>query len=315
MPPSLLKEQTDPVVKERAEKTSAADGCGHDLPGPNALLEHTPHVVSPQPGHQHTHTVIMLHGRDSDGVAFGNELLESETSDRAGTSGYLAEVLPSVRWVFPSAAELYSERFRQPLRQWFDMWSTEDPEERKDIQLQGLRDSVVSVLEVVRAEQQRLANPENIILGGISQGFAAALIAYMVCGLRIGGLVGFSSWMPLKTDILSTTSTLGRGQLPVEDIRRILVVKDTGDHDDSSKFGPLSPDVDTSPLLRIPVFLGHCADDNIVPHDVGEELREALLAMGFNSVEWHSYPSGGHWINEPEGVDDLFKFLGGIAII
>jgi hypothetical protein len=31
--------------------------------------------------------------------------------------------------------------------------------------------------------------------------------------------------------------------------------------------------------------------------------------LKFSRVEWHDYEDGGHWINEPKGVDDFAGFL------
>lgn len=58
----------------------------------------------------------------------------------------------------------------------------------------------------------------------------------------------------------------------------------------------------------IPVFLAHARDDEVVPLANGESLRSELAGLGF-AVEWHVYEDGGHWINEPRGVDDMSLFI------
>jgi lysophospholipase-2 len=57
-----------------------------------------------------------------------------------------------------------------------------------------------------------------------------------------------------------------------------------------------------------PVFLSHSVDDEVVPIENGEKLREALKILGMK-VEWHAYENGGHWVNEPKGVEDMAAFL------
>lgn len=56
-----------------------------------------------------------------------------------------------------------------------------------------------------------------------------------------------------------------------------------------------------------PVLLSHSSDDDVVPIQNGRALREILGQS--QAVEWHEYEDGGHWINEPQGVDDIASFL------
>jgi len=37
-------------------------------------------------------------------------------------------------------------------------------------------------------------------------------------------------------------------------------------------------------------------------------MRHILGQIGFGR-EWHDYDDGGHWVNEPQGVDYLVRFL------
>lgn len=65
-------------------------------------------------------------------------------------------------------------------------------------------------------------------------------------------------------------------------------------------------DPDGSALVT-PIFLSHCKDDHVVPICNGEKLRQSLQHLGM-AVEWKAYEKGGHWINEPQGVDDIVAF-------
>lgn len=61
-------------------------------------------------------------------------------------------------------------------------------------------------------------------------------------------------------------------------------------------------------ITRTPVFLGHSADDDVVYLEHGVVLSESLKGMGFD-VEFVRYEEGGHWIVEPQGVDDMVEFI------
>jgi lysophospholipase-2 len=87
----------------------------------------TTYIHSPCEGHSHTHTVIFLHGRDSDAHEFANELFESEASlsvaSQRDHERTLPALFPTIRWVFPAAPILRSQRFETDMSQWFDMWA------------------------------------------------------------------------------------------------------------------------------------------------------------------------------------------------
>lgn len=56
--------------------------------------------------------------------------------------------------------------------------------------------------------------------------------------------------------------------------------------------------------------MAHSQDDEVVPVANGRLLRDQLAARPLSArVEWHEYETGGHWVNEPEGVEDLIRFI------
>lgn len=244
------------------------------------------HAIGPAEGVAHTHTVIFLHGKASNGIEFASELFESEASEPlfAGGLRTLPALFPSIRWVFPSAPESHCERFDSTESQWFDMWSVGNPEERVESQIGGLEKSVAIVTQVLADEAARLPR-EKIFFAGISQGFAAAVTYFFLNEQsvgRIAGLIGLCSWMP-------------RGAFEV--LRAASQVKISSR--DSSN--------------QAPVFLAHARDDSVVPIENGRALRSFLELQKqqqlIPAVEWHEYAEGGHWINEPAGVDHIVAFL------
>lgn len=277
------------------------------------------HTVGPSEGYKHTHTIIFLHGRDSSPLEFAEELFESETSGPADQPRSLRALLPTVKWVFPAAPILPSTRFGVDMSQWFDMWSVEDHAEEGAEQRQrqqqeaeqqqqqqvphesgigALRASAAAILDVVR-EEERCVSPGRIFLAGISQGFAVVAAAFLADdGLRarLAGLVGLCSWMPRdlrmaaeggQEELLTSSSMVRRDGTDVPNV-------------------PLS----STAARPTPVLLCHSSDDDIVAITHGRRLRDILTRLPrYVEVEWHEYGDGGHWINEPRGVDDMVDFL------
>lgn len=89
---------------------------------------------------------------------------------------------------------------------WFDVHSLTDIHERQEEQVEGLRESVRYVLDVVESEIQRLdGRAERVFLGGFSQGMATALwVLLCSSSRRLGGLLGFSGWLPCAHQIEET---------------------------------------------------------------------------------------------------------------
>ncbi|CAJ2509637.1 Uu.00g146630.m01.CDS01 [Anthostomella pinea] len=242
------------------------------------------------PAHNiHTHTVIFLHGRASTANEVSDELWESH--DRRGES--LQHIFPSVKWVFPEADVIHAERWRENVHQWFDIWSLDDPDEKRHTQVAGLKENTPKLIRLLQAEAARVGL-RNVVLAGISQGCAAAIHALLNYpgsdtaepNDRLGAFVGISSWMSLGgSSVQDTRSALGLdGATPSDDIYR-----------------------------NTPVFLSHSANDNIMPIEQGRRLRDMLTTYGMD-VTWKEYEKGEHWIYAPQGVDDIVDFLKSVGL-
>ncbi|TLD16629.1 uncharacterized protein PgNI_01156 [Pyricularia grisea] len=275
--------------------------------------------IIPPRGDQHTHTIIFLHGRDSNADEFANELFESEVSPPAAQGDNntttpsspppptalipIRNALPAgIRWVFPQAPSLPSARFGGvELTQWFDMHSTQDPHQLcgEQQQLVGLRESVRRVRDCVEAEE-RLVPRERVFLCGISQGLAVVLAALLADGRGgFAGLVGLCGWMPLRSLVMgegeeSLSVGGGGGGLAEVCVRMAAELFADGQAGDA---------VDLAALRAVPIHLQHNRDDGVVPVMHGVKLVTALREyLGFD-VEWKEYPDGGHWLQEPDGAD------------
>lgn len=248
----------------------------------------TSHLVEPK--ETHTHTVIFLHGRDSNCKEFADEFFESEIDASTALPRTFLDVFPSFKWVFPCAPILQSQRFDMEMSQWFDMWSVEDPEERSEMQQPGLKQSMELILNIIE-EEETIVPRQRIFLCGISQGFATAIATYFG-DMRGGfaGLIGLSSWMPFASQVRDN-----QGDEAFEKLQTI--------------FGATPhSQVDRESVLKTPVFLSHSADDEIVPIKNGRDLKEIMQSYGLQ-VTWKRYEDGAHWINEPQGVNDMADFL------
>ena len=253
-------------------------------------------IVTRRETSTHTHTVIFLHGRDSDAQAFADEFFESEASEPAERPRNLPDLFPGIRWVFPTAPALYSKRFDTTISQWFDIWSVEDPEEQVEIQKDGLKQSVAALLEVIRAEEIHLPR-QNIFLGGISQGFATALFTFFANGQGFAGLIGLCSWMPFAKLLEDLEASVANEEQLSNALDRIY-------------FGQQSLEEPSSPFLRsTPIFLGHSIHDDTVPIKNGRRMRDVLVRSLRLNAQLHEYADGGHWVHEPQGVDDIVEFL------
>ena len=269
-----------------------------------------PYVVEPRA--PHSHTLILLHGLGSNGTKFGTELLETGLT----SSGQkLTELLPGARFVFPTSKRRRSTAFgRSMLTQWFDIVRLADPSYRKERQLDGLAESAREILEIIAAELQKV-QPQNLVIGGLSQGCAMSLAILLSLEHSIGGYIGMSGYLTYQDDLES-------------------VIKDEADSDDpfthpsdsqhtaieasAVKAQALERDLlDLEPLpfpllgktaYQTPVFLGHGKADEKVPYALGEGAAQTLRNAGYQ-VEWKCYVDQGHWYKIPDEIDDICYFI------
>lgn len=263
------------------------------------------HVLQPQA--QHSHTVIMLHGRGSTGEEFANELFESRLSD--GTS--LRDHFPGCRWVFPSSKKLWSSTFQEEMTTWFHTPST-DTIADQDLQGPGVRDSVLYLRRILDDEISLVSGPEKVILGGISQGGAIATWALLchpgVCRQGLCAFIGASTWLPFAADIEAIRSIRPVDAPPQKapgDLHKFVGELVASVRDGLNETGWYCP------LLKTPVFMGHGSDDAYVDVELGREAVRTLSSVGFK-VEWNEYSGAeqeGHWVKVPEEVDDIKAFL------
>ncbi|KAF8866332.1 hypothetical protein BDZ45DRAFT_683693 [Acephala macrosclerotiorum] len=112
----------------------------------------------------HTHTIIVLHGFNENGVRLRNRVLASLDSDNMN----LKDRFPSVRWIFPTAP---------------------------------IRSPGPSTLRL-RAQQARWFDVPNMEkLCGVCQGAALAVMMVLCFGRTLGGCFAVCGWLPLFGDL------------------------------------------------------------------------------------------------------------------
>ncbi|KAK7710699.1 hypothetical protein SLS64_005602 [Diaporthe eres] len=339
----------------------------HAFPGPL--------VYEPASG-IHKHTVILLHGRGGSADAFGPALLNTafplvNTSTltqvrlpgrrakppaRDGFSTILsdhnrpttlARALPHARFVFPTAPKQRATVYRRSIiRQWFDDWhlgfTADEVDSRYDLGLQtdGLGRTVAYLHGLIAQEAALVGGARNVVLGGISQGCAASLVASLLWEgeERLGGVVGMCGWLPYINQI--------KGQLePGVEVNGRSSAADKGSEEEAD-FDPFdrsaspgcdaaSPgNIDTGGCVAaaldwlrgeldmprrqsvashvlwssIPAMLCHGRDDGKVEVAKGSEAAEFLSTLGMGPFCFKEFAGVGHEFSAGM-LSDIAKFI------
>ncbi|KAI0399830.1 phospholipase/carboxylesterase family protein [Xylaria palmicola] len=237
-------------------------------------------TTDPAPPHNHTHTVVFLHGRGDRATSFADALTRwRDSRDRS-----LAEAFPTFRFVFPQAPtrKIAAAPESQGCPQWFDVWNVRDFAVHEDLQVSGLREVVPAMRALLAAEAARLGGRwDRVVLAGISMGAATGAHLLFNLDRPLGAFMGFCGRCPFA----------GRS---LAQMREVLGLPDVPAHD--------------AVLRETPVLLEHCVHDPLVLVQNGRQLRDTLLGFGAE-VTWREYSEGGHWFKSPEGMDDVVAFL------
>jgi lysophospholipase-2 len=285
------------------------DPCGA-YPGPYVpplffRLEHKTTIYLPRNSREHTHTVILLHDRGYTPEEYGLELFETKASDGCN----LAQIFPNVKWILPTFAVRRSQKDSDmEMKKWFDMWRVEDSRDREQMQRTGLRESVTFIRQLVEKELELVPSvpAENIVLGGVGQGGATAMHALFAIGLRLGGFIGLSSWMPLIEELHGVVAHIMNKErtatsLLLEDIWA-LALPSSGAWDEKTKIT-----IHVESASRTPFFLAHSNNDKNAPFGHRERLRQCLASTKESSVTM--YQSGEQWAVKTCKVDGLVDLI------
>lgn len=271
-----------------------------------------PLVVAPTRSHKQT--FILLHGRGSSASKFGPPLLETSIPN----IGNLTDAFSHARFVFLTASQRRATIYKRSIiNQWFDNWSLVEPAERQDLQIDGLRESSAFIHDVIKQEAKLVGGAGNVVLGGLSQGCAASLIALLLWdGGPLAAVFGMCGWLPFgeqMKDILRGIDASRDGNvIDGEDYNPFADADADADHGDHYDDNAPTDDVRAVMHLReeldlpvvafdtlasfqqTPILLGHGKDDEKVPVELGREASRCIKSLGAN-VMWKEYEGLGHW--------------------
>lgn len=275
---------------------------------PTEPQDHYPEpLIFPPLSQPHTQTFIVLHGRGDNAKAFGPLLLD-----------WSIPVHDNLRAAFPHAKFVIPTASRRSLfvngnissTQWFDIWRIFEHTKRDDLQIEGLVESSQHVHGLIRAAIQEVGAP-NVIVGGLSQGCAMALVSMILWeGEKLGACFGMCGWLPFSQKMADAISDKGQ------------VVEDGVEHSQADITDPataassrLRSELHLPPgahppiqhLHELGVFLGHGVEDEKVPVSLGREASNLLSDLGMK-VSWKEYEGLGHWYSS-EMLFDIVEFL------
>lgn len=289
----------------------------------------------------HKQTFVLLHGRGSTGDKFGPVLADSPIApsspfsssswvDGGGPPTTLRAVFPHARFVFPTAARRRATVYRRALtHQWFNNWTLDPPAtEREDLQADGLRETTAFLHQLLRDEIRLVpGGARNVVLGGLSQGCAASLVATLLWdGGPLAAWLGMCGWLPFAQRMMETQ----QADQPAQDQDDFDPFESQEDQQQEGTtpaaraIGWLRQELDlpvasssqSFPFLEMPLFWGHGTLDDRVSILLGRQGWECLRGMGGPRLTTAEYEDLGHWYS-PDMLSDLTRFLqdqGGVGV-
>lgn len=190
--------------------------------------------------------------------------------------------MPHAKFIFPAAAARKATIFKKVFNQWFDYWSPDNPTEREELQIQGLRETSAYIHDLLEKEIA-LVGAKNVLLGGLSQGCAASLISLLAWqGKPPAAAFGMCEWVPfrkLMSDIASPETLSDNGDNGDPDIFEIDPVDEA---EELTRAAQAVADLASSSSMlfqQIPLFLGHGVEDEQVPFSQGKDARDLLKCI------------------------------------
>jgi predicted esterase len=175
---------------------------------------------------------------------------------------------------------------------------------------------------LLREEIELVEGAGNVVLMGLSQGCAAALVAGLLWeGEPFGGVVGMCGYLPFVRDLGAVVEDTERVEDKEEDD---MFERDDEGSTGGSKFERAvewlreelqmnereSGSGRSCAMQSIPVFMGHGTTDEKVPCQNGRVAAKFLKEIDVD-VEWNEYEELGHWYSE-DMLRDVVRFLKGL---
>ncbi|KAG5927839.1 hypothetical protein E4U42_001724 [Claviceps africana] len=264
-----------------------------------------PPIIVPPLQQPHRHTIIFLHGRGSNAAKFHGPLLETVLDDNQT----FRDAFPTARFVFPSAPMSRATKYaRMLIHQWFDGSGDWELAAARG----GMRPTMDYIGRLIRQEIHILGgNARRVVLAGLSQGCAAALMSILLWeGGPLGAVVGLCGYVPICSHLLGVFDGAfepghadgdddggeydvferDENPSPPSPAQRVLDAL----RDEAELSGDVAEPCRVESAASTPVFLGHGTLDPQVPVSQALLAEELLRKMGM-AVELHTYEGLGHW--------------------
>lgn len=180
----------------------------------------------------------------------------------------------SINYVFPNAPNMpVTGNGGMVMPLWFDVYDFLFRDGRQDVQ--GFMKSCNVLKEFIKEQMETHHIPaDRIILGGFSQGAALALATLAFLDFKIAGVVALLGFLKLDAEVENARNKSG---------------------------------VNNS----TPVFQGHGEDDPLVKIELGRKTSEFYRGLGFQKLQFNSYPGVAHSAGDQE-LADVVRFIDGV---
>eukprot|EP00088_Acartia_fossae_P009590 TRINITY_DN14678_c0_g1_i10.p1 TRINITY_DN14678_c0_g1~~TRINITY_DN14678_c0_g1_i10.p1 ORF type:complete len:235 (-),score=34.19 TRINITY_DN14678_c0_g1_i10:174-836(-) len=133
-------------------------------------------------GRKHTATLVFLHGLGDTGM---------------GWAGALNTIKPDyLKVICPTAPMIpVSINGGMAMPAWYDIMSLDENDKLREDST-GVQESVNYLVNVVNGELRHNIHPDRVIIGGFSQGGAVSLRTALTSGIKFGGCIGLSCYLP-----------------------------------------------------------------------------------------------------------------------
>lgn len=144
-----------------------------------------------------TKKVILLHG------------LTGTASVIRPVADYLSKGLgKDYSFLLPTAPIIKVKQFNgEPVHAWFDVKSSDF---RREVDTDGIFESSARIASLIRKEISQGVSPDDIFLGGFSQGGVIALTTALLEPYAVAGVFALSSYLPLEDQLISQLTEVSK---------------------------------------------------------------------------------------------------------
>lgn len=152
-----------------------------------------------EPPCQADRCIIILHGLTTSGIHF------------RPVADYLAEHFPTTKFILPSAPVRFVQWANGNVAGWYDLLGNNFLAKEDE---QGIQSAVQYVHSLIREQMAQGFDSTQIFIGGFSQGCTISLLAGTTFDSKLGGIFGFSGYLPLS-DIWQQQNREANRQTPI----------------------------------------------------------------------------------------------------